>query len=294
VALSPAHQFGQIIGDLLETAIEPLLSKFARTHKLYLDKKGSRPARAGSRVGWTDLRGNKHDLDFVLERDGSASKIGTPAAFIETAWRRYTKHSRNKAQEIQGAILPLVATYEGAAPFIGAVLAGVFTSGALTQLKSNGFTVLYFPYESVVTAFKLVGIDAHCGESTPDANYEQKVTAWRALSEPQRKRVARALVTLNTHDVEHFMQSLERAVTRQIELIRILPLHGVALEWVSVEEAITFISDYGEDDGAKPIVRYEVQLRYSNGETIEGRFADKEGTIHFLRRYQPLPPLPAV
>ena len=87
---------------------------------------------------------NSHDLDFVLERGGTPDKIGMPVAFIETAWRRYTKHSRNKAQEIQGALEPLAETYRHLAPFKGAVLAGVFTEGALTQLRSLGFTVLYF------------------------------------------------------------------------------------------------------------------------------------------------------
>ncbi len=58
-------------------------------------------------------------MDFVLERDGSDTRTGTPIAFIETAWRRYTKHSRNKAQEIQGAILPLVTTHREAASYFG-------------------------------------------------------------------------------------------------------------------------------------------------------------------------------
>jgi hypothetical protein len=118
MAESPSHKFGQIIGDVLEVAIEPVLSLFAQENGLYLDKKGPRPARKGMKVSWTDLSGNVHDLDFVLEKNGSLTKIGTPVAFIESAWRRYTKHSRNKAQEIQGAILPLAATYQNSAPFI--------------------------------------------------------------------------------------------------------------------------------------------------------------------------------
>ena len=160
MAESLSHKFGQIIGDLLELAIEPHLQKFARKHKLYLDKKGARKARSGKKVCWTDANGNKHDLDFVLERGGTENKIGDPVAFIETAWRRYTKHSRNKAQEIQGAVLPLAIKYRRSSPFVGVVLAGVFTEGALTQLKSLGFGVLYFPYETVVKTFSKFGINA--------------------------------------------------------------------------------------------------------------------------------------
>jgi hypothetical protein len=42
MAESLSHKFGQIIGELLELALEPHLQKFARKHKLYLDKKGER------------------------------------------------------------------------------------------------------------------------------------------------------------------------------------------------------------------------------------------------------------
>ena len=102
---------GHQCGEVLEAAVEPLLRRFAKEHNLYLDKKGPRPARSGKKVSWTDVRGNTHDLDYVLERNGSDAKIGKPVAFIETAWRRYTKHSRNKAQEIQGALMPLLETH---------------------------------------------------------------------------------------------------------------------------------------------------------------------------------------
>src|SRR6266496_2406164 len=136
MAQSPAHRFGQIVGDVLEAAIRPLLKQFAKEHGLYLDMKGDRPCRRGRKCSWLDLNGNVHDLDFVLERGGSAKKVGMPVAFIETAWRRYTKHSRNKAQEIQGAILPLAETHRSSAPSVGVILAGVFTEGALAQLQS--------------------------------------------------------------------------------------------------------------------------------------------------------------
>ena len=69
MAKSPSHQFGQIIGDVLEASIESLLQNFANENELYLDKKGIRKTRKGKKVSWIDLYGNRHDLDFVLERD---------------------------------------------------------------------------------------------------------------------------------------------------------------------------------------------------------------------------------
>jgi len=144
MAKSPSHKWGQILGEFLEDSFSKKLKTFANKQKLYLDTQGIRKARKGKKVSWTDSFGNAHDLDYVLERNGTENKIGLPVAFIESAWRRYTKHSRNKAQEIQGAILPLVITHKNYAPFKGVILAGEFTQGAITQLKSLEFEVLYF------------------------------------------------------------------------------------------------------------------------------------------------------
>ena len=81
MAISPAHRFGQEIGLLLEEIIKPLLAEFTHRHDLYLDAKGPRgAARPGNKVTWTDKYGNTHDLDFVIERDGTADQRGRPLA----------------------------------------------------------------------------------------------------------------------------------------------------------------------------------------------------------------------
>ncbi len=286
MAQSPAHQFGQIVGDVLEAAVLPLLGQFARDHGLYLDHKGPRPCRRGTKCTWRDLNGNVHDLDFVLERGGAPNAVGLPAAFIETAWRRYTKHSRNKAQEIQGAIEPLAETYREAGPFKGAVLAGVFTDGALTQLRSLGFSVLYFPYETVITAFRSVGVDAAFDESTPDRAFQRKVKAFSRLSSRQKSRLCRTLVDRETADVRQFIASLSAVVLRQIERILIVVLHGEMHEAATVDDAIRFLQSYADDGAAKPIMRYEIEVRYNNGNTISGSFADQDSAVAFLKRYQ--------
>lgn len=152
---SPGHRFGQIIGDTLEAGIRPLLAEFARTHGLYLDGKGARACRSGKKCSWVDLNGNAHDLDFVLERGGTAEKIGMPAAFIETAWRRYTKQS-------------------------------------------------------------------------------QEVT--------------------------------------------------------TIADAIRFIEGYAGDGSTMPVERYEIDVRYNNGDVVRGQFRDKSAAIEFLRGYQPVLP----
>lgn len=289
MAESPAHRFGQIIGEVLEAAVIPLLATFATKHGLYLDKQGDRPCRPGKKCTWLDLNKNTHDLDFVLERGGTHEKLGIPAAFIETAWRRYTKHSRNKAQEIQGAIAPLAETYKNARPFIGVVLAGVFTEGALTQLRSLGFAVLHFSYDSVVAAFKKFGIDAFFDEGTLDAEFQKKVNAYEALSGEKRAQLSKILLETQQADVGKFMAALEKVVLRQIERITVLPLHGTATDLSTVDDAIKFIEGYNEKTGNQPVEKYEIRVRYNNGDSIEGSFHDKVAAVEFLRTYQPVP-----
>jgi hypothetical protein len=286
MAQSPAHKFGQVIGDVLEAAIVPLLEAFARKHDLYLDRKGPRPCRRGRKCTWTDLNGNAHDLDFVLERGGTLEAVGTPVAFIETAWRRYTKHSRNKVQEIQGAIEPLAETYRAARPFKGAILAGVFTGGAITQLKSLHFSVVYIPYESVVAVFRKYEIDAAFDENTPDREFQTKISACQQLAPTDRKKLASTLLKRHRRDLDQFFDALSVVVLRRIDRILIFALHGTPHEAASIDDAIRFIAAYQDDGRAKPIDRYEIQVRYSNGDQISGSFRDKDGAIEFLRTYQ--------
>jgi hypothetical protein len=282
VAESPAHRFGQIIGEVLEAAVVPVLERFADEHGLFLDKKGRRICRSGQKVSWTDLYKNVHDLDFVLERDGSDTRQGHPVAFIETAWRRYTKHSRNKAQEIQGAILPLLETYRNDAPFAGAILAGVFTEGALTQLRSLNFSVVYISFEDVVEGFRSVGIDADFDEDTPDAAITAKLKAWKSLSAAKQSKVSQKLLEINGPQMTVFLKRLYGTVMRRVVKVRIIPLHGFMVELSTVHEAIGFVKNYDESTVRSPFVKYEVEVLYSNTDNIRGQFAAKNEAVKFL------------
>lgn len=283
MAESFSHKFGQIIGDLLELAIEPHLRKFAKGNNLYLDKKGVRTARKGKKLSWVDGKENSHDLDFVLERGGTENLIGVPVAFIETAWRRYTKHSRNKSQEIQGAILPLAEKHRNSSPFIGVVLAGEFTAGSLTQLKSSGFCVLYFSYDTVIRAFRKFEIDADFDESTSEKDFKKKIDSWSKL--PNQESVAKELLKLNKKEVDEFFESLSKSVSRFIERVIILPLHGQESAKSSVVEAIDFLKGYSESPNNLPLTKYEIIIKYNTGDRIDAFFKDKKDSIKFLEGY---------
>jgi hypothetical protein len=283
MAESPSHRFGQIIGEFLESAIRPLLEQVAEQHGLYLDTKRPRKARGGkSKVAWTDAKRNTHDLDYVLELGGTEEMTGTPKAFIEIAWRRYTKHSRNKAQEIQGAIAPLAERYADAHPFLGVVLAGVFTERSLTQLRSLGFQVVYFSYESVIAAFAAEGIDAAFDEDTPDSHLTRKVKQYEKLTARKREHIAAFLRDRHKADLEAFTSALKVSLTRTIQSVYVLPLYGLPRTLGDVAEAIAFIEKFDESKPDTEFTRYEVGVRYSNGDEIRGQFKDKATAIAFL------------
>jgi hypothetical protein len=286
MAEAAGHRFGQAIGEFCESALAPLLRDFAKKHGLYLDTTGPRPARSGKKLRWLDSYGNAHDLDFVLERGGTPEKIGTPVAFIESAWRRYTKHSKNKAQEIQGAVLPIADRHRFSAPMLGCVLAGEYTAGALKQLQSHGFKVLFFSYDVIRTAFQAVGVDAQFDEATPDHILKKKMQKWSAVSVKEKVSLREKLLELNRHNVQEFMTHLERAVERQISSVRIIPLHGASQDCISVQEAIGFIIHYDETAASGPLMKYEVLVRYDNGDKIEATFSDRAATIEFLAGFQ--------
>jgi hypothetical protein len=288
MAKSPAHQFGQIIGGVLEKAVFPGLDALARKHGLYLDIKGNRAARGRKqKVSWLDLHGNTHDLDFVVERHGTPDTHGAPVAFIECAWRRYTKHSKNKAQEIQGAISPLSDKYECHAPFVGVILAGDYTDPAMEQLRSLGYHVVHITYDSVRAAFKMARIDAAYDEDTEDDVVRKKIKEWNALSAGKQQLVVDTLRSSNSAKLNQFDSDLEKAITRHIVKVVVLPLHGQAQTWSDVAQAIAFVQGYNETTAATVFDRYEVFVHYNNGDKINGEFRNKDNAIDFLKNYLP-------
>ena len=290
MAKSPPHRFGQIIGNLLEEIMEPILRKYCNDRRLYLDVEGRRPGvRPGMKVTWYDKYGNAHNLDFVIEKGGTENKRGRPVAFIEAAWRRYTKHSRNKAQEIQSAVSPIADKHQWDRPFLGVVLAGEFTQGSLDQLHSAGFKVLYFPYDSVVSAFRSVEIDVRFDEDTLDEAFKVCVNQIEGLSVEDRDQVKRSLIEENRGLFDSFLVELSSALNRVIERLIIIPFFGKKHEFGSIEEAAHYINKFVENEVSGEFQRYEIIVKYSNGDHHEASLQDKveaEKFLQFLsRRY---------
>ncbi|HMN27474.1 MAG TPA: hypothetical protein PKE45_04895 [Caldilineaceae bacterium] len=283
MAESPAHKFGQVIGGLLESVVRPPLEQFCDKQGLYLDYQSkARPARRRRKVSWEDPYGNFHDLDFVIEREGSDREIGQPVAFIEVAWRRYTKHSRNKVQEIQGAILPLAEKYRWNNPFLGAVLAGVFTSGSLDQLRSLDFQGLRFPYETLVNAFASEGIDIRFDESTPDEVFRKCTDEIAGAPDDLMQSIRQHLIQANSLQITQFFTALETRLGRTIRRVLVVPLYGRINEFVTMEEALRFLEQHPIYEGSGEFRKYEILVEFSNGDKVDAFFSSKQKVHEFL------------
>lgn len=284
MAESYAHKFGQLIGELLETVMRPSLEEFCQSEGLYLDyQKRERPAREGKKVSWQDKYGNIHDLDFVIEKEGNDLIIGQPIAFIEVAWRRYTKHSRNKAQEIQGAILPLAEKYYWNNPFLGAILAGEFTQGSLDQLLSMGFQVLYFPYVTIVEAYRSQGIEILFDESTPDSEFKICIETIINTNQETLNQIKDYLTQTNSNQINQFLSALRNRFSRSIQRVIVRPLYGRSHEFASINLALSFLNGHALYEGSGEFYKYEIRVEFSNSDKVEAFLSTKQQARDFLQ-----------
>jgi hypothetical protein len=287
MAVAPGHLIGQIIGNVLEEALKPFLQEIAANHNLYLDSAGPRPGvRDGTKVAWQDNLGNVHDLDFVLERAGSKTERGVPAAFVESAWRRYTKHSRAKAQEIQGAVLPLVTRWANVGPVPATVVAGEWSAPSLTQLRSSGFVVCHLNFAATVSVFAKFGIDIRGGgEGTSDSFWRQEVDKLLKLSAQDRKELSNQLRSDNFTKLAIFAEELKKHISQKINYVLVLPLHGSSSTFSTVEEAVREVMAYDTTSGSHPLVRFEVRIVYTNSDVINASFGVAADAVAFLETF---------
>ncbi len=291
---SPGHKLGQMVGNFFEKFVDTVLAvrleKIAEEHHLYLDRKGLRPAVRGNlkKVSWLDNRGNKHDLDFVLEHGGSVETKGRPVAFVEAAWRRYTKHSINKSGEIEGALIHLRDSHR-TCRFVGAALAGEWTGGAIRQMGSHGITVLHIPYNAVINSFRIKGIDLDYAERASPAEKQSLVKSLKALPDSEWMEIAVALEKEVAEELNAFLLSLEASVTTEITQVLVCGLFGRRAAVPSVAKAIEWIEHFDPSTVEKTVFdKFEVLLRFKDGREIDGRsFPNKDSAILFLRQFLP-------
>ena len=107
------------------------------------------------------------DYDFVLELNGNDNSFGVPVAFFETFWRRGARHSKDKARDDSGKLLPMRSTYP-TARVLGIISAGDFTEPAREYVSSRHIELFYVPKEKIISAWRLEGLDIDYDDRAPE------------------------------------------------------------------------------------------------------------------------------
>ena len=149
-----------------------------------------------------------------------------------------------------------------------------------------GFHVLYLEFDTIVDAFRNVGVDAYFDETTPDSDFIPKIQAFENLNETDKSQIYDKIIDNNKTGFREFMDSLEKSIKRKISLIRILPLYGMNHEFSSIKDAVDFLVDLNNEQGSYPIIKYEIQIVYSKSDRIDAVFIEKQDAIKFLNNYK--------
>jgi hypothetical protein len=165
---SSGHKLGQLVGDWFEEQVAvTLLQTIADELGLYLDHRfRQRKCRAG-KIVWSDLDANDVDYDFVLELGGTDSKKGVPLAFFETFWRRGARHSKDKARDDSGKLMPMRETYP-TARVLGIISAGDFTKPAQELVRSRAIDLFYIPKAKICESWQNCDVEMDYSDSASE------------------------------------------------------------------------------------------------------------------------------
>jgi hypothetical protein len=87
-------------------------------------------------------------------------------------------------------------------------------------------------------------------------------------------------------NIDDFFSALANTAARRIERIIVIPLHGRETECSSVGEAIAFLTSYDSARVQGTVYKYEIHIRYNNGDKIAAEFTEKTPALEFLKRYK--------
>jgi hypothetical protein len=268
---SSGHKLGQLIGDWYEEYfVLPLLQEVGKKLKLFVDSRFvTRTARNG-RVIWEDLDGNSVDYDYVLELGGSEEKVGIPVGFVECFWRRGARHSKDKARDDSGKLMPMRETYP-TARFLGIVAAGDFTQPARALVRSRNIDLFYVPKEKIVTAFSECGLRMDYPDKLAESEKAELVETFISFFTVDKKgevqkRLHRLLGKATIISYVDRVKATLSALPQEIRLA--LRQDSMPVCFESVASATVFLQD-PTFEMTSPLESYLYQVTYSDGSEFE-------------------------
>ncbi|MEO0683614.1 MAG: hypothetical protein AAFY76_00855 [Cyanobacteria bacterium J06649_11] len=272
---SSGHKLGQIIGDWYEEYFAlPILQEVANELGMYCDSRFSQRDCRGEKILWQDYEGNQVDYDFVLELNGSNKDFGAPVAAFETFWRRGSRHSKDKARDDTGKLVPLKYTYP-TLRVIGIISAGDFTKPAKELVYSRGVDLFYVDKKNIIDAWMNCGlvVDYPDRSSEEEKSKLTKLVTDKINSEPTTlKKVADELVRLVTPaTIKGYKDRLIASIgsTPQRFVIQI-QTKSLPIEFSSHEDANDFFE--AEEPNMVDVAdsqTYSYQVHFFNGDEFQ-------------------------
>lgn len=191
---SAGHRLGQMIGDWWETSvILPVLKEVADELDLFVDNRAINRECRDEKIQWKDYGGNVVDYDYVIELGGSTTALGAPVAFIESFWRRGSRHSKDKARDDTNKLLPMRETYP-TARFLAIAACGEFTEPAREYVRSRGVELFFVSKENIVKSFSRLNLNIDYQDSLPEPDKKIIVDEFsREFTENKKEEVTKKL-----------------------------------------------------------------------------------------------------
>ncbi|RKZ46933.1 MAG: hypothetical protein DRR16_09890 [Candidatus Parabeggiatoa sp. nov. 3] len=268
---SSGHKLGQLIGDWFEEYfVLPLLKNVANELQLFIDSRFIKRMVRGRKIGWLDSDGNTVDYDYVLELHGTENEIGIPVAFVECFWRRGARHSKDKARDDTGKLMPMRETYP-TARFLGIIAAGDFTKPARDLIRSREIDLFYVPKDKIIKAFFENGVVMDYPDNSTEAEKWRIVTTFeKTFTSNKKEQVQHSLITqLGTPTINSYVDRVRAALSALPQEIRFILRHdGAPLIFESLAEASQFLKKPNFSMG-KPQKSYLYQITFSDGSEFE-------------------------
>jgi len=275
---SSGHKLGQLIGDWYEEYFAfPLLQEVGNNLELFLDSRFVNRNARESKILWDDLDGNFVDYDYVLELNGTNEKLGIPVAFIECFWRRGARHSKDKARDDSGKLMPMRDTYP-TARFLGIVSAGDFTKPARELVRSRKIDLFYVPKDKIVSAFSACGLIIDYPDKLPEDEKAKIVEKFEAgFSSNKKLKVQQALHGLiGKATIKSYVDRVRATLSSLPQEIRLILRHdSMPITFETVEEATVFLN-LPNFNMRSPVESYLYQIIYSDGSEFEKSVSDLE------------------
>lgn len=266
---SSGHRLGQLIGDWFEEYfVLPLLEHVAGQLNLFLDSR-FRADRNG-RIIWHDADGNVVDYDYVLELRKKPDERGVPVAFIECFWRRGARHSKDKARDDSGKLMPMRDAYP-TARFLGIVAAGDFTAPARELVRSREIDLFYIPKDKIVNAFSAHKLMMDYPDSAPETDkYAIAETFSKKFNHKKKIQVNKTLLSLVGETVMNsYLDRVRAKLSALPQEIRLILRHdSMPVVFESVMDAGAFL-DTPHFDMLTPRESYAYEITYSDGSEFE-------------------------